>query len=244
MVDAADVLAVVAEASGIPAEHLSESDLQPLAELETRLRRRVAGQDGAVAAAVAAVRLGRLGLQRGGRPLASLLLTGPAGVGKATLCAALADALYGNERLHLLRFNLAEFADRASVSRLVGAPPGYVGYGDGGLLTEAVRCGRRVGRASSGGHKPGTGRAGIVWGWHSGGRSLSAAPLRTRHVPHRRAPIFSTPRRSQPPTDAPAGGGLTAWCCWSGWTGRTPRWLPSSRRWAGSLALHRLRWAP
>lgn len=179
VIDAADILAVVAEASGIPAEHLSQTDWQPLADLEGRLRQRVVGQDAAVAAAAGAVRLGRLGLQRGAKPLASLLLTGPAGVGKGTLCAALAEALFGSGR-HLLRFNLAEFADRASgescgvklnfefcfgaggslsrpagppllidppgvpgptpaVSRLVGAPPGYVGYGDGGLLSEGIR---------------------------------------------------------------------------------------------------------
>ncbi|KAL4435856.1 hypothetical protein ABPG77_000618 [Micractinium sp. CCAP 211/92] len=138
VVGAAEVLAVVAEASGIPAEHLSQTDWHPLAQLEARLRQRVAGQDAAVAAAVGAVRLGRLGMQGGQRPLASLLLTGPAGVGKATLCHALASTLFGSDR-HLLRFNLAEYSDRASVSRLVGAPPGYVGYGDGGLLTEAVR---------------------------------------------------------------------------------------------------------
>lgn len=113
LVDSPEVLAVVAEASGLPVECLSESDWQPLAELEARLRRRVAGQDTAVAAVVGAVRLGRLGLQRGKRPLASLLLTGPAGVGKATLCQALAEALFGSDR-YLLRFNLAELADRAS----------------------------------------------------------------------------------------------------------------------------------
>lgn len=113
VVGAAEVLAVVAEASGIPAEHLSQTDWQPLAQLEARLRQRVAGQDAAVAAAVGAVRLGRLGLHRGQRPLASLLLTGPAGVGRSTLCHALAGALFGSDR-HLLRFNLAEFSDRAS----------------------------------------------------------------------------------------------------------------------------------
>jgi ATP-dependent Clp protease ATP-binding subunit ClpA len=113
VVDAGDVLAVVAEASGIPAEHISQSDWQPLAALEQRLRARVAGQEAAVAAAAGAVRLGRLGLQRGKRPLASLLLTGPAGVGKSTLCLAMAESLFGSDR-HLLRFNMAEYADRAS----------------------------------------------------------------------------------------------------------------------------------
>lgn len=97
---------MVAEASNIPAEHLSQSDWQSLAALEQRLRRSVAGQDAAVGAVVGAVRLGRLGLTRGARPLASLLLTGPAGVGKSTLCAALAEALFGSSR-HLLRLNLA-----------------------------------------------------------------------------------------------------------------------------------------
>ncbi len=113
MVGATEVLAVVAEASGIPAEHLSQTNWHPLAQLEARLRQRVAGQDAAVAAAVGAVRLGRLGMQGGQRPLASLLLTGPAGVGKATLCHALASTLFGSDR-HLLRFNLAEYSDRAS----------------------------------------------------------------------------------------------------------------------------------
>lgn len=126
LVDAADVLAVVAEASGIPIEHLSQTDWQPLADLEARLRRRVAGQDAAVAAVAGAVRLGRLGLQRGKRPLASLLLTGPAGVGKSTLCLAVAEALFGSER-HLLRFNLAEFADRASGGQRM-VVPGTTGW--------------------------------------------------------------------------------------------------------------------
>lgn len=123
LVDAADVLAVVAEASGIPEENISQSDWQPLADLESRLRKRVAGQDAAVAAAVGAVRLGRMGLQLSSkRPLASLLLTGPAGVGKATLCEALAESLFGSDR-HLLRFNLAEFADRASGKLSLQPPP-------------------------------------------------------------------------------------------------------------------------
>ncbi|EFN53395.1 hypothetical protein CHLNCDRAFT_6558, partial [Chlorella variabilis] len=138
VVDSADVLSVVAEASGIPSEHLSQSDWQSLSSLEARMRLHLAGQHAAVAAVVGAVRLGRLGLQRGKRPLASLLLTGPPGVGKATLCQALACALFGSDR-HLLRLNLAEYGDKASVSRLVGAPPGYVGFGDGGLLTDAIR---------------------------------------------------------------------------------------------------------
>lgn len=137
MVGAAEVLAVVAEASGIPAEHLSQTDWQPLAQLETRLRQRVAGQDAAVDAVVGAVRLGRLGMQGGQRPLASLLLTGPAGVGKATLCHALASTLFGSDR-HLLRFNLAEYSDRASGK--LGLLRGRLSWRQDGVLLRASAC--------------------------------------------------------------------------------------------------------
>ncbi len=131
-----DVAAVLAESTGIPVARLTTADRTRLLGLEDLLRERVVGQAEAVSAVADAVRAGRAGLAHPGRPVGSFLFLGPTGVGKTELARALADALFGTEPL---RFDMSEFADRASAMRLVGAPPGHVGYDDAGQLTEAVR---------------------------------------------------------------------------------------------------------
>ncbi len=137
-VEAEDVAAVAAEWTGIPVGALTREEGQKLRELEETLRRRVIGQDGAVAAVAAAVRRGRAGLKEPGRPVGSFLFAGPTGVGKTELCLALAEALFGSER-DLLRLDMSEYADKFTASKLIGAPPGYVGSDEGGLLTEHIR---------------------------------------------------------------------------------------------------------
>ncbi|MGQ0482328.1 MAG: ATP-dependent Clp protease ATP-binding subunit [Pseudonocardia sp.] len=135
----ADVIAeVVAAVTGIPVARLTELDRSRLLNLEQALRARVVGQDDAVESVSDAVRAGRAGLAHPGRPVGSFLFVGPTGVGKTELARALAEALYGATD-RLVRFDMGEFSERHSVSRLVGAPPGYVGHDDPGQLTEAVR---------------------------------------------------------------------------------------------------------
>ncbi|MFC5995924.1 ATP-dependent Clp protease ATP-binding subunit [Pseudonocardia hispaniensis] len=133
-----DIAAVVARSTGIPVARLRASERSRLLDLEELLHRRVIGQDDAVRAVADAVRTGRAGLAQPDRPVGSLLFLGPTGVGKTELARALAEALFGTEDA-LLRFDMSEYADRSSALRLVGAPPGHVGYEDGGQLTEAVR---------------------------------------------------------------------------------------------------------
>lgn len=138
-----DVMEVVAGAAGIPLDQVlsTQSNWHTLDSLEASLLSKVHGQEAAVRSVASAIRLGlALGSSGGSRrrPLASLLLTGPPGVGKGTLCRAVAETMFGTGRA-LVRFDLAQCVDKTAVSRLVGAPPGYVGYGDGGALTEAVR---------------------------------------------------------------------------------------------------------
>ncbi|MBR4691368.1 MAG: ATP-dependent Clp protease ATP-binding subunit [Oscillospiraceae bacterium] len=137
-VEASDVAAVASEWTGIPLSELTGEDRQRLLDLEDTLRRRVIGQDAAVAAVAAAVRRGRAGLGDPERPVGSFLFAGPSGVGKTELCRALAEALFGSER-DLIRLDMSEYAEKFTASRLVGAPPGYVGSEEGGLLTERVR---------------------------------------------------------------------------------------------------------
>ena len=138
MVDAADVAAVVSRWTDIPVTGLAQDEKQCLQQLEDRLRRRVIGQDEAVAAVARAVRRGRVGLRDPRRPVGSFLFLGPTGVGKTELCRALAEAVYGSEQA-MTRLDMSEYMEKHSVSRLIGAPPGYVGYDDGGQLTEKVR---------------------------------------------------------------------------------------------------------
>jgi len=132
------LLRLISRKTGIPVSRLTGSERQNLLQLEAQLRQAVIGQDEAVAIAAAAVRRGRSGLSDHRRPVASLLFTGPTGVGKTELCRALCEAVFGS-REDMLRFDMSEYMERHAVSRLIGAPPGYVGHGEGGELTEKVR---------------------------------------------------------------------------------------------------------
>ncbi len=133
-----DIAWAVSQRTGIPAGRLTEDFRLRLLGLEEILSQRVIGQPKAVQAAAEAVRRGFSGLQAEDRPVASLLFTGPTGVGKTELCKALAQEVYGTKDA-MLRLDMTEFMEKQSVSRLIGAPPGYVGYEEGGKLTEAVR---------------------------------------------------------------------------------------------------------
>ena len=133
-----DVASVVASWTGIPVTTLTRSESDRLLALEETLHQRVMGQAPAVAAVARAVRRGRVGLKEPGRPVGSFLFLGPTGVGKTELCKALAQALFGSEEA-LIRFDMSEYMEQHTVSRLLGSPPGYVGYEEGGQLTEAVR---------------------------------------------------------------------------------------------------------
>lgn len=134
----ADVAAVVSRQSGVPAERLTASQISSLAALEQTLSRRVIGQPDAVRATAGALCRARLGLSCTTRPMGAFLFLGPTGVGKTALARALADCCFGSEKA-LLRFDMSEYMEKHTVARLLGAPPGYVGYGEGGQLTERVR---------------------------------------------------------------------------------------------------------
>ena len=138
-VTATDVARVVSQWTGIPAASLTRPEREKLLGLEAALRRRVTGQDAAVSAVARAVRRSRAGLKEPGRPAGAFLFLGPTGVGKTELCKALAEALFGREEA-LLRFDMTEFSQPHTASRLIGAPPGYVGHESGGQLTDAVRA--------------------------------------------------------------------------------------------------------
>ena len=133
-----DVAAVVATWTGIPVSRLLEGEMQKLVHLEEHLHARVIGQDEAVRAVANAIRRSRAGLQDPNRPIGSFLFLGPTGVGKTELARALAEYLFDDERA-VVRIDMSEYQERHAVSRLMGAPPGYVGYEEGGQLTEAVR---------------------------------------------------------------------------------------------------------
>ncbi len=137
-VDPEDIADVVAAWTHIPVSRLLESEKDKLLQMEERLRRRVVGQDEAVAAVAAAVRRARSGLQDPNRPIGSFIFLGPTGVGKTELARALAEFLFDDEHA-LIRIDMSEFMEKHAVSRLIGAPPGYVGYEEGGYLTEHVR---------------------------------------------------------------------------------------------------------
>ena len=136
--DAEDVAQTVAERTGIPAGRLTQSEREQLLGLYDALRGRIIGQERAVRAAARAVLRGRTGLADARRPVASMLFTGPSGVGKTELCKALAECVYGSADA-LVRIDMTEYMEANSVSRLIGAPPGYVGHDEGGVLTEKVR---------------------------------------------------------------------------------------------------------
>jgi ATP-dependent Clp protease ATP-binding subunit ClpC len=133
-----DIAEVVSRATGIPVSQLTEEEMARLLHLEQHLHERVVGQDEAVELVAEAVRRSRVGLGDPSRPIGSFLFLGPTGVGKTELARALATALFGDEN-RLVRLDMSEFQERHTVSRLVGSPPGYVGYEDAGQLTEAVR---------------------------------------------------------------------------------------------------------
>jgi ATP-dependent Clp protease ATP-binding subunit ClpB len=137
-VDEEDIAEVVSKWTGIPVTKLMEGELQKLVQMEERLHQRVVGQDEAVSAVANAIRRARAGLQDPHRPLGSFIFLGPTGVGKTELARALAEFLFDDEQA-LIRIDMSEYQEKHTVSRLIGAPPGYVGYEEAGQLTEAVR---------------------------------------------------------------------------------------------------------
>lgn len=138
VIDEAEIAAVISRATGIPVNRLTESERERLGDLEGELHARVIGQDDAVTAVAKAVRRSRTGMGDAKRPVGSFLFLGPTGVGKTELARALASSLFDDEQA-IVRFDMSEFGERHTVSRLVGAPPGYVGYDEAGQLTERVR---------------------------------------------------------------------------------------------------------
>ena len=137
-VDSEDIAEVVSKATGVPVSRLMEGEMQKLVHLEDHLHQRVIGQDDAVHAVANAIRRSRAGLSDPHRPIGSFLFLGPTGVGKTELARALAELLFDDERA-MVRIDMSEYMEKHAVSRLIGAPPGYVGYDEGGQLTEAVR---------------------------------------------------------------------------------------------------------
>jgi len=137
-VDAEEIAGVISRWTGIPVSRLIESETQKLLQIEDRLHQRVIGQDEAVRAVANAVRRSRAGIQDPDRPIGSFIFIGPTGVGKTELARALAEFLFDNQDA-MVRIDMSEYQEKHTVSRLIGSPPGYVGYGEGGQLTEAVR---------------------------------------------------------------------------------------------------------
>ena len=133
-----DIADIVSMWTGVPVTQLTEEESQRLLRLEDTLHQRVIGQDEAVTAIAKAIRRGRVGLKDKNRPIGSFIFLGPTGVGKTELCKALAEAMFGDEKA-MVRFDMSEYMEKHTVSRLVGSPPGYVGFDEGGQLTEAVR---------------------------------------------------------------------------------------------------------
>jgi len=138
IVDRESIAEVVSSATGIPVTRLTADESRRLLDLESELKKRVIGQDEAVAAVADAIRRGRAGLKDPSRPLGCFMFTGPSGAGKTELSKALAECLFGTES-SMIRFDMSEYMEKHSVSKLIGAPPGYVGCEDGGQLTEKVR---------------------------------------------------------------------------------------------------------
>ncbi|MEY9853953.1 ATP-dependent Clp protease ATP-binding subunit ClpC [Leifsonia sp. EB41] len=138
VVDEVEIAAIVSRATGIPVSRIGDADRERLAALESELHARVIGQDDAVTVVAKAVRRNRTGLGDERRPVGSFLFLGPTGVGKTELAKSLAESLFGDDKA-MIRFDMSEFGERHTVARLVGAPPGYVGYDEAGQLTERVR---------------------------------------------------------------------------------------------------------
>src|SRR5664279_3871015 len=137
-VDEEDIADVVSKWTNIPVSRMLEGEIQKLLQMDDRLRLRVVGQDEAIEAVANAVRRARAGIQDPNRPIGSFIFLGPTGVGKTELARALAEFLFDDESA-MIRIDMSEYQERHTVSRLIGAPPGYVGYEEGGQLTEAVR---------------------------------------------------------------------------------------------------------
>src|SRR5262249_2941531 len=133
-----DIAAIVAKWTGIPVEKMLESDMSRLTKMEDRLRQRVVGQEEALVAVANAVRRSRSGLADPAKPIGSFLFLGPTGVGKTELARALAEFLFHDQH-PTVRIDMSEYMEKHAVARLIGAPPGYVGYEEGGQLTEAIR---------------------------------------------------------------------------------------------------------
>ena len=138
LVTAADIAGVVSRWTDIPVTGLDKDETERLKNLEEELKKRIIGQDEAVSAVARAIRRSRVGLKDPARPVGSFLFLGPTGVGKTELCRALAATVYGDEKA-MIRLDMSEYMEKHTVSRLIGSPPGYVGYEDGGQLTEKVR---------------------------------------------------------------------------------------------------------
>ena len=138
LVNVDDIHAIVAESTGIPLVRLVRSETDKLLKIEKELHRKVVGQDEAIAALASAIRRSRTGLNSPGHPLGSFIFLGPTGVGKTLVAKSLAEYLFGNDDA-LIRVDMSDFMEKHNVSRLVGAPPGYVGYEEGGILTEKIR---------------------------------------------------------------------------------------------------------
>ena len=137
VIHAAEVAKVVAQWTGVPVKRVGADDQQDILNLEKTLRRRIVGQDEAISSIARALRRSRAGLGDPTRPLGVFMLLGPSGVGKTELCKALSEALFGSEEA-LIRIDMSEYSEEATASRLIGSPPGYVGHGEGGQLTDAV----------------------------------------------------------------------------------------------------------
>ena len=137
-VTAREIAEIVSGWTGVPVVQLTEEEGQRLLHMEDILHRRIVGQDAAVAAVAKAIRRGRVGLKDPKRPIGSFIFLGPTGVGKTELCKALAEAIFGDENA-MIRLDMSEYMEKHTVSRLVGSPPGYVGYDEGGQLTEKIR---------------------------------------------------------------------------------------------------------
>src|SRR5204863_25663 len=137
-VDEHDIAEVVSKWTGVPVSKMLEGDIEKLLHMEERLRERVVGQEEAIAAVANTVRAARAGLQDPNRPLGSFLFLGPTGVGKTETARALAEFLFDDEQA-LVRIDMSEYQEKHTVSRMIGAPPGYIGYDEAGQLTEAVR---------------------------------------------------------------------------------------------------------
>ncbi len=133
-----EVAEIVSGWTGVPVAQLTEEESERLLRLESTLHERIIGQDEAVSAVARAIRRGRVGLKDPNRPIGSFIFLGPTGVGKTELCKALAETMFGDENA-MIRFDMSEYMEKHTVSRLVGSPPGYVGYDEGGQLTEKVR---------------------------------------------------------------------------------------------------------